>query len=202
MMEEDSVVMSTELNGDSAPDTVDPSGVFEDLQSLGFRSKLDQLPLHLNSKASSFSRTNSTIQLNSSGTSRAARSPDKMDYTMSTPNRHAIPEVRIVSNPRSTVLPYATSRTGLVYDARMRFHAELPDMSISADDIHPEDPRRIHSIFDEIRQAGLVASPSGSEDVSKEEQCWRITPRYATRPEILLIHTEEHYAFVESLQRE
>jgi histone deacetylase 6 len=199
-MEEGSIVVSTELNGDSAPDTVDPSEVFGDSQSLGFRSKLDKLPLHLNSKASSLSRTNSTGQLNSTSTSRDARSPDKMDFTMSTPNRRTMPEVRIPPKRTSTVLPYATSRTGLVYDARMRFHAELPNMSISADDIHPEDPRRIHAIFDEIRQAGLVGSSSAPEDEPNENHCWRISPRHATRPEILLIHTEEHYDFVESLQ--
>ena len=200
-MEEGSIVVSTELNGDSAPDTVDPSDIFGDSQTLGIRSRLDQSPLHRGSKASSRSQTNSTAQLDSTSTSRDARSPDKMDFTMSTPNRHTIAEVRIPPKLPSTLLPYATSRTGLVYDARMRFHAELPNMSISADDIHPEDPRRIHAIFDEIRQAGLVGSSSASEDESDENQCWRISPRHATRPEILLIHTEEHYTFVESLQR-
>ncbi|KAI4908918.1 hypothetical protein J4E90_008656 [Alternaria incomplexa] len=79
----------------------------------------------------------------------------------------------------------------------MRFHAELPDMDL-IDDIHPEDPRRIHSIYEEIRQAGLLATSDLDED--QEDKCWRIMTRFATRPEILLIHTEEHYAFVESLQ--
>jgi histone deacetylase 6 len=81
----------------------------------------------------------------------------------------------------------------------MRFHAELPDMSINPDDIHPEDPRRIHSIFEEIKQAGLVGSNTSDED-AEEDQCWRIATRFATRPEILLIHTEQHYNFVASLQ--
>jgi histone deacetylase 6 len=80
----------------------------------------------------------------------------------------------------------------------MRFHAELPDMSL-IDDIHPEDPRRIHSIYEELREAGLVATSDTDED--QEDKCWRIMTRFATRPEILLIHTAEHYAFVESLQR-
>lgn len=80
----------------------------------------------------------------------------------------------------------------------MRFHAELPDMNINPDDIHPEDPRRIHAIFEELRQAGLVSSSTSEED---QDHCWRIASRFATRPEILLIHTEEHYDFVKSFQR-
>ena len=81
----------------------------------------------------------------------------------------------------------------------MRFHAELPNSS-SADDIHPEDPRRIHSIFEEIREAGLVRGPESLEHDEDEEVCWRIGIRPAEKAEILTIHTEEHYHFVEALQ--
>lgn len=73
-------------------------------------------------------------------------------------------------------------------------------MTLNADDIHPEDPRRIHSIFEEIRQAGLVGSSTAPEDEQTEQHCWRIAIRPASRPEILLIHTEEHYELVKSLQ--
>lgn len=83
----------------------------------------------------------------------------------------------------------------------MRFHAELPESSTGPDDIHPEDPRRIHSIFEEIKEAGLIHATTAEGD-AREELCWRIGIRPATRPEILLIHTEEHYDFVESLQRQ
>jgi acetoin utilization deacetylase AcuC-like enzyme len=86
-------------------------------------------------------------------------------------------------------------------DQVRKFHAELPNMSLSAGDIHPEDPRRIHAIFEEIRQAGLVGSASAPDDEQTEDHCWRIAIRPATRPEILLIHTVEHYDFVKSLQR-
>jgi histone deacetylase 6 len=174
MADEDSILASTELNGDLLPVTVDPS-------KLGLQSSLQpsngQLPFHGPSGASRFSRPSTQL--------------DK---------RRASPEVRIAPRPRAAVLPYASSKTGLVYDPRMRFHAELPDMSLNPDDIHPEDPRRIHSIFEEIRQAGLVGSSSVSEDEASEDHCWRIAIRSATRPEILLIHTEEHYDFVKSLQ--
>ena len=114
-----------------------------------------------------------------------------------TPARPSSPQVRIPPKPRSSLV-YPTSKTGLVYDPRMRFHAELPDVNINPDDIHPEDPRRIHSIFEEIKQAGLVASSTSEED--QEDHCWRIATRFATKPEILLIHTEEHYDLVESFE--
>jgi histone deacetylase 6 len=196
MTEEDSVMVTTELNGDTALDPVVLSDLSRRLEDSS-PGKKEQLPFHVPFKGSSFSRANGTPQLKAPSSSRPANSPDKMDFTMST-SRRASPEVRIAPKPRSFVLPYASSRTGLVYDARMRFHAEPPNMTLNADDIHPEDPRRIHSIFEEIRQAGLVGS-SSIPDNDSEDHCWRISIRHATRPEILLIHTEEHYAFVKSL---
>jgi histone deacetylase 6 len=196
MTEEDSVMVTTELNGDTALDTVGLSNLSRRLEDSS-PGKKDRLPFHVPFKGSSFSQANGTPKFKTPSSSRPANSPDKMDFTMSTSGRVS-PEVRVAPKPKSSVLPYASSKTGLVYDARMRFHAEPPNMTLNADDIHPEDPRRIHSIFEEIRQAGLVGSSSIPEDDS-EDHCWRISIRHATRPEILLIHTEEHYAFVKSL---
>jgi histone deacetylase 6 len=192
MVDEDSIMASTELNGDALPITVDPS-------KLGLHSSShfhnESLPFHSPSKTvHSFRPSNQ-----SSSDYTAPKSPDEMD--VSTPKRRSSPQVRIAPKPRVAVLPYASSKTGLVYDSRMRFHAELPNMSLSAGDIHPEDPRRIHAIFEEIRQAGLVGSASAPDDEQTEDHCWRIAIRPATRPEILLIHTVEHYDFVKSLQR-
>jgi histone deacetylase 6 len=193
MADEDSILASTELNGDALPITVDPS-------KLGLQSSPqfmnEPLPFHSPSKAAAFIRPSAQLD----HVYIAPKSPDGMDISFPTPKRRSSPEVRIAPKPRATVLPYASSKTGLVYDSRMRFHAELPSMSLNADDIHPEDPRRIHSIFEEIRQAGLVGPSNASEDEQTEDHCWRIAIRAATRPEILLIHTEEHYDFVESLQ--
>jgi histone deacetylase 6 len=193
MADGDSVLASTELNGDARPATVDPS-------KLGLQSSIQpsngQLPFHGLSGASRFPRPNTQPE----NARKTPRSPDGMDMSSVTPKRRPSPEVRIAPRPRAAVLPYASSKTGLVYDPRMRFHAELPDMSLNPDDIHPEDPRRIHSIFEEIRQAGLVGSSTVSDEEAPEDHCWRIAIRAATRPEILLIHTEEHYDFVESLQ--
>jgi histone deacetylase 6 len=193
MADGDSILASTELNGEPLPFTIESSNL--ELQGSSHHSN-GQLPFHGPSGISRLPRPNSQP----TSAYKAPKSPDGMDISSATPKRRASPEVRIAPKPRASVLPYATSKTGLVYDPRMRFHAELPDMSLNPDDIHPEDPRRIHSIFEEIRQAGLVGSSSISDDEPTENHCWRIAIRPATRPEILLIHTEDHYNFVESLQ--
>jgi histone deacetylase 6 len=193
MADEDSILASTEPNGDPLPVTVDPS-------KLGLQSSPqftnEPLPIHSASKPAAPIRRSAQ----SDHAYMAPRSPDRMDISFPTLKRRPSPQVRIAPKPRASVLPYASSKTGLVYDSRMRFHAELPSMSLNADDIHPEDPRRIHSIFEEIRQAGLVGPSNASEDEQTEDHCWRIAIRAATRPEILMIHTKEHYDFVESLQ--
>ncbi|KAI4631312.1 hypothetical protein J4E83_002843 [Alternaria metachromatica] len=197
-MGDDSIINSTEPNGDHVLDTVNPSEVFANIKGPPL-SKREQLPFHSPSKNPSFLQPSTTQS--QAGSHRTTKSPsgwsDKMSMSRPTPVRRSSPQVRIPPKPRSSILPYATNKTGLVYDSRMRFHAELPDMDL-IDDIHPEDPRRIHSIYEEIRQAGLLATSDLDED--QEDKCWRIMTRFATRPEILLIHTEEHYAFVESLQ--
>ncbi|KAF2826405.1 hypothetical protein CC86DRAFT_351075 [Ophiobolus disseminans] len=192
MTDQDSVLASTELNGDGLPTTVDPSKL--GLQSSTF-PRTEQLPFHSPTKASSFNRPVTQTE-NGFG---APRFSGRMDVSHPVSTRRQSPHIGIPPLPREPALPYATSKTGLVYDPRMRFHAELPDGSSTEDDIHPEDPRRIHSIFEEIRQAGLVGS-SSTEDQSREAFCWRIAIRMATKAEIRLIHTEEHYEFVESLQ--
>jgi histone deacetylase 6 len=190
-MGEDTIIVSTEYNGDQVSETVVPSEVFGKHPL----SKQEQLPFH--SPAKSLLQPN--MHQSNPGSHRTTMSPsahsDRIGTNQRTPVRRSSPKVVIPPKPRSAEIPYATSRTGLVYDPRMRFHAELPDLSINPDDIHPEDPRRIHSIFEEIKQAGLV----GSNKPDEEDKCWRIATRYVTRPEVLLIHTEGHYNFVKSL---
>ena len=111
----------------------------------------------------------------------------------------SVVSVRIPPPPRFSPLPYSSSKTGLVYDPKMKFHAESSD-AVLEDGIHPEDPRRISEIFNEIQQAGLVQGADDFEEDAAAEQCWRILARPATRGEICLIHTPEHYRFIESLQ--
>ncbi|KAJ4398464.1 Histone deacetylase hda1 [Didymella pomorum] len=185
---EDEIIASTEFNNgptDYAPEFVIPTDVFAN-PNMAHLPKNAQIPL-LDSP--SIARPASHY---------AESRPDKMDITRATPHRRSSPQVRIPPKPRSHALPIATLKTGLVYDPRMRFHAELPNEA-TVDDIHPEDPRRIHSIFEEIREAGLVRGPGSSETEDHDEYCWRIGIRPAERHEILLVHTEEHYNFVSSL---
>lgn len=185
---EDEIIASTEFNNgpaDYAPEFVIPTDVFAN-PNMAHLPKNAQLP--------PFESASSARPTSHYAESRS----DKMDITRATPHRRTSPQVRIPPKPRSQALPFATLKTGLVYDPRMRFHAELPNDS-TIDDIHPEDPRRIHSIFEEIREAGLVRGPESSDIDDHDDYCWRIGIRPAERHEILTIHTPEHYDFVSSL---
>jgi histone deacetylase 6 len=106
----------------------------------------------------------------------------------------------VVHVPAAPYLPYASSRTGLVYDARMRFHAEL---NADEEDIHPEDPRRIWEIYNELVAADLVDErPNASKDdefALSPFKLWRIPTRSATPAEITLVHSPEHFDWVDSL---
>lgn len=97
--------------------------------------------------------------------------------------------------PKYQNLPYATSQTGLVYDVRMRFHVEPEPIE---DDIHPEDPRRIHAIFESFVDAGL-AWGDGSKGPSNEYYMGRIDVRKVTKEEVRLVHTEAHWNWIQSV---
>ncbi|RAH49355.1 histone deacetylase hdaA [Aspergillus brunneoviolaceus CBS 621.78] len=94
-----------------------------------------------------------------------------------------------------TGLPLASLPSGLCYDVQMRYHCEVRPTA----DVHPEDPRRIYYIYKELCRAGLVDDPESSRPlVSRPLK--RINARNATEEEISLVHTPDHYAFVESTQ--
>ncbi|EME47335.1 histone deacetylase hda1-like protein [Dothistroma septosporum NZE10] len=93
-------------------------------------------------------------------------------------------------------LPYATSQTGLVYDVRMRFHVEAEPVE---DDMHPEDPRRIHAIYEAFVNAGL-AWREGQSGPSSDYYMGRIDARMVTREEVCRVHTVEHFNWVQSLR--
>lgn len=94
-----------------------------------------------------------------------------------------------------SALPYASSQTGLVYDVRMRFHVE-PEQS--EDDLHPEDPRRIHAIFESFADAGL-AWRQGANEPAHDFYMGRIDTRLVTREEVCLVHTRDHWNWVQDL---
>ena len=103
----------------------------------------------------------------------------------------------VITQPADSSLPYASKRTGLVYDPRMRFHAEL---NTDEDDIHPEDPRRIWEIYRELVNGGLVDEEETPVDYTKHPfKLWRIPIRLAEPSEIALVHDSQLYDWVESL---
>lgn len=106
----------------------------------------------------------------------------------------------MIPKPASAALPHASSRTGVVYDARMRFHTEKD--TEEEEDIHPEDPRRIYEIYKALQDADLFENEEGS--TSPEEQAfklWRIAARFAEPSEITLVHSHDHFRFMETLPR-
>lgn len=95
-------------------------------------------------------------------------------------------------------LPARGLPTGLCYDVRMRYHAEVS--ALTAEAVHPEDPRRIYYIYKELCEAGLVKQ-NGFE-LMVQQPLERIEARYATFEEIMTVHTEKEYRFVESTSSE
>ncbi|KAF2878298.1 putative histone deacetylase [Massariosphaeria phaeospora] len=203
VMGEDSILDSTEPNGNHIIDTIDPSQISFHRGLHGpVPSRKEQLPIHSHGgllKATSVLRPYSNSQPSAEDTREDSSEFGSEDMDI-TPEPSPTVQVRIPPGPKFPPLPYSSSKTGLVYDARMRFHAEFPDLMSNADDIHPEDPRRIMEIFEEIRQAGLVQGPEDADEETKDEQCWRIEARHAQKGEICLVHTPSHYAFISSLK--
>ena len=95
-------------------------------------------------------------------------------------------------------LPTRDLPTGLCYDERMRYHAEIA--ALSAEAVHPEDPRRIYYIYKELCQAGLVVQKDFGVMVS--QPLLRIDAREATKEEIERVHTTHHWEFLKRTQSE
>jgi hypothetical protein len=109
--------------------------------------------------------------------------------------------VVIPAPPAAPALPIASSQSGVVYDPRMRFHTEkeLED----DEEIHPEDPRRIWEIFNELKNAGLVAEDG--VDIDKQLvpfKLYRINARFAEQAEICLVHSQRHFEWMAGLAGE
>lgn len=200
MTEAETVMPTTEMNGNHNHDTtIDPARI-------SFRAPLPdlhspKLPIHSlgNTMQNSGPHQDFYDQDQLYGQPQEISSGSESDIMESSRSATVVVQVRVPPPPRFPPLPYSSSKTGLVYDSRMRFHAEPTESMLNPDDIHPEDPRRIHQIFDELRQAGLVLGPEDEED-EEADHCWRIETREASKGEITLIHTLEHYRFIESLE--
>lgn len=90
-------------------------------------------------------------------------------------------------------VPAAGLASGLCYDVQMRYHCEVRPTA----DVHPEDPRRIYYIYKELCRAGLVDDPESTRPIAARP-LKRINARNATEEEISLVHTPDHFAFVQS----
>ncbi|KAG0299268.1 Histone deacetylase hda1, partial [Dissophora globulifera] len=77
--------------------------------------------------------------------------------------------------PQPETFAGRSTKTGYVYDVRMRFHN-----NVHGDDDHPEDPRRIWRIFDALNTAQCT------------DRMIKIPSREATFEELNLVHTESH----------
>lgn len=98
--------------------------------------------------------------------------------------------------PRQKGLPLSSLPTGLCYDIRMRYHCEVMPTA----DVHPEDPRRIHYIYKELCEAGLVEDDIALKPLVKNP-LKRIDARNATEEEICTVHEKKHFDFVEYTSR-
>lgn len=102
-----------------------------------------------------------------------------------------------VGAPIKHQLQLAMLPTGLCYDVRMRFHCEIMPLN-STEDHHPEEPRRIFAIYQELCKAGLVDDPMATTPLVPQPML-RILAREASQEEIGTVHDARHYDFVKSL---
>lgn len=130
-----------------------------------------------------------------------ARNPTLHPPSFSTRKSHPLSDqdssddLALDAMPRTYKFPAATLPTGLCYDVRMRYHCEL-DPPKQRLDFHPEDPRRIYSIYKELCLAGLVDDKMSTQPiVSRPLQ--RVNARNATQAEICLVHDIKHFNFIE-----
>ena len=83
-------------------------------------------------------------------------------------------------------------RTGYCYDVRMRYHCELEPPK-DRRDYHPEDPRRIFAIYQELCVGGLISDNLLSKNALVSKPLQRIDVREASEEEIELVHEVKHW---------
>lgn len=93
--------------------------------------------------------------------------------------------------------------TGVYYDDRMKLHMNV---DWTANDHHPEDPRRIEEIYNTFKEAGLIFTGNHADiprilQDTPNKYMYPITSRKATKDEICLAHTGDHYDWVESVSK-
>ncbi|KAF8981134.1 Histone deacetylase hda1 [Entomortierella lignicola] len=94
-------------------------------------------------------------------------------------NNTPLQTVAPVSQP--DIIGERSTRTGYVYDVRMRFHS-----NVHGDEDHPEDPRRIWKIYDALKTSGCI------------NRMIKVPSREATIDELNYVHTLEHIDSINS----
>ncbi|KAF9925155.1 Histone deacetylase hda1 [Linnemannia zychae] len=101
---------------------------------------------------------------------------DAVDDGPSTPMSGQSTTISAVTpRPQPDIIDGRSTKTGYVYDIKMRFH-----QNIHGDDDHPEDPRRIWKIYEALKSAGCLS------------RMVKLPSREATYEELALVHTSEH----------
>ena len=95
--------------------------------------------------------------------------------------------------------------TGYCYDVRMRYHCELEPPK-DRRDYHPEDPRRIFSIYRELCVAGLIEDRLLSQSTGAAplvpKPLKQIDVREVEESEVELVHDKKHWDMMKATTRE
>lgn len=94
--------------------------------------------------------------------------------------------------PYTSILP-----TGYCYDVRMRYHCELEPPE-ERKEFHPEDPRRIWKIYQELCNAGLIKNEKLNSGYVIPNPLINIAAREVTEAEVTLVHDKKHFDFIKS----
>jgi len=196
LMAESNVVNSTEMNVHS--DTVDPSVLALDDPGLISMSNIRGFALDV-SPGRIFDPEGGTSDDDDDATSSSdAQMDPRYDFTLPNPR----PNVQVVipiPKPKFQPLPVSSTQSGLVYSNLMRFHTETVNTAQDEDDIHPEDPRRIWVIYEELVRAGLVDDPR-IPGPGVDFKLWWIQFESATPADIALVHKPEYWNWVAQLE--
>ena len=82
--------------------------------------------------------------------------------------------------------------TGYCYDVRMRYHCELEPPE-NRRDYHPEDPRRIFSIYRELCVSGLIDDGLLNRGSLVSRPLRRVDVREVDESEVTLVHDKKHW---------
>lgn len=204
-MGEDVVMRSTELNGG---ESYDHTVYRADGAPLPGENSKPQMPLSSDALAPlSPVKPDADMQVEdaemsgSNGSSDNSTSVEESPYDEEAYTPRPYPPVQVEAlQPKAKFLPYASRRSGLIYDVRMRYHTE--PISAGEDEFHPEDPRRIYAIYTRLKEGGLVEDEQDKNSSAALDANFKlhlIPTRQAKKSEICLVHTEEHYEWVKAL---